>query len=1240
MHQLTVTPHPFTTQGQTSIAIMDSHDTLAALLVSQGIDSAWIVEVGGLEVPAIMWSRTKLKDGQVIECRPLVHNSGVLRTVALIYIASQAGPWGASLAASYGGSAAIYSAGIVLAGSLVVNKVLPPTLPVGMDVAQNQNLPTYSLSGGRNQARTWQPMSLILGETYCVPDLAAQSYTYFSGEDQYLKQTFNIGINCASVKTLRIGQTGIEDYQGVNTYYKGFSDIADTGLPVDSVDAISGGLLDAPDGTGPWVQRTTSIDTIQIGIDLEMNLFGVNSTTGAYESKSVELQAEYCIAGTNSWVAIPLGQAQPGTTYQEKYQSGTKTEIDYSTQNGDSGEYVTREVPVYSWRTVSYPSGKLVYSNATSKPLRVGVLLSVAANQYDIRIRKITKNDTASSSQNTTTWTQLKSFQQDTGDYSGQSLVSLNIKASGQLTGALDEFNLIATAKSMPYWDGFAWITATNTNNGLSNPGAQILMLARGIYSGSNLIAGLGWADSRIDIESLKAFMVWCASKNFKFDAHIQNAMSMADLFGAIAYAGLGTLSWDGGKLGVSWMEDTAPIEGVINMGNIKARTFSVSYAGSDRADEIEYGYFDKSQNNQWNSLRVKAPNVIIPQSTARLSNLGITSEYHAAVLARHSMGQNIYMAKSITFDQDLEYLTYKKGTVLALSHDVTQWGYGGRVLSSSLSGSTLTLNLDDVIPSTSQLGATSRFIGLRLLGEAQYRIFTVNAFTGSTDTISINGWPSGVDIPTVNSLWIYDFVATPGLKVVVTSIEPSGDGAKVTVSPVPNEFWPYVFNGTYTPPPNRSLLNILPVITFAYVSEFLKRQGNTFQTDLTVQIESNSNTALNQIWGSTGGAPLQLLGTTIANSFTWLGGLDDTWNLQIVPFNSIGNRGTPYNVNYTVIGLKKKPADVINFSVDKSILSWSPVKDIDLAGYKIKFNYGLNTWWNTAAELHNGLITESPFDLVTRPAGLVTLLIKAVDTTGNESENAAVITMNLGNALTDNIIFEWQHDPTWYADKTNATVISTELVANQTDLFYLEDEQPFYIDAGSQFYEGTNSLPMKYEFSVLPHTAGTLKLIYEFESSNYKIEYKRFNSSPFYGLNNDAFYLDDAGLFYEDDTGWQLWPGSLEVDTSFGEIFFRCSTQGGIGTDKFKKLKAVLDVPDINIILNDVSISSAGTRLTLGRTVNAIQNIQLTVQSDGNGGVTGRIVDKSASLGPLIQVLNASGTAVTGKIDAVIQAY
>lgn len=1223
MTTLVRTPHPLTTQGRTVFVDVGA-DNLAGILASHGIDSAWYVEINGLQVPALMWSRTTVKDGAIIECRPVVHDNDTLRTAALIAVAVFA-PEVAGYFGATGTTAALITGATIYVGSTLVNKVLPPSVPGSIDYASNNAEPTYSLSGGRNSARLWNPIGLVLGQPYCIPDLGAQPYTFYSGEDQYLTQIFNGGFNLQSVSNLKIGQTSLDTYEGVQKFAKGLpSHSFIEGLPNASVDTVAGALLDAHSGNGEWVVRTTSPDTLSIGIDLEMNLFSVNSSNGAWASASVELGVEYAVAGSGDWIGV-----NTGATYQEQYISGYETD----------SEGVAS--PIYSWGEVAYPNGKAVYSNSTSKPLRVGINIPVSSGQYDVRLRKVTQNSTATSAQNQVSWVQLKSIQENPASYAGQGLVGLTIKASGQLQGAIDELNWIATARPAPYWNGSTWVTATDTTNGLSNPGTQILQLVRGIYDENDmLVVGLGWDDSQIDLESIKAFMVWCASKGFKFDAYIQNSISIGDLLNQIAYVGLGSISWDSGKIGVTWMDDTQVIEGVINMANIKAKSFGVSYAVGERADEIEYGYFDKNQNNQWNSLRVQSPAVATPSSTARLSNLGVTSEAHAAILARHSMGQNLYMSKSITFDQDLEYMTYRRGSVLALSHDLTQWGYGGRIKGVVNNSGILTLTLDDEIPANS-----TRFIGLRLIGETQYRIFTVNAFTGSTRTITLGEtWPSGAPVigdgsNVMDCLWVYDFVSTPGLKVSVTKIEPSGDGARVTVTPVPDEFWPYVWSGAYTPPPNRSLLNKVPNVTSGFVREVLSRQGNTFYTELTVQFEIENKATYTQIWGSIGGSPIALMGQITGNSFTWTGKLDETWNIELRAFNGVGQYGTVYRISHEVQGLKAPPDDVTNFSVDGSILNWTPVTNIDVAGYKIRFNYGENTWWPTATPLHEGLITETPFDLVNRPSGLVTVLIKAVDTTGNESKNAAVITMNLGDTLVDNVLFSYPQHTAWLGAKTGATVVGGELLADTNDLFYEDDSLAFYGNDGDLFYQDSKSGAMSYEFSVIPTASGTLKLDYDFTAANYLIEYRLANSNPFYGVDSNAFYESDTGLFYGDVSAWQTWPTSLAVTSATGEITFRISTIGGVGQEKFSTLTAIVDVPDITVILDDVIISSSGTRLAIG-TVNAVKNIQLTVQSDGNGGVNARIIDKSATIGPLIQVLNATGTAVNGKIDAIVQAY
>jgi hypothetical protein len=94
-----------------------------------------------------------------------------------------------------------------LAGSLVINKLLGPKAL--KESPTQKDSPTYALQGGRNRSRPFETMGLVLGQPYCVPDLSAQPFTYFSDDEQYLWQVFHAGLNCASVSAIRIGETPV-----------------------------------------------------------------------------------------------------------------------------------------------------------------------------------------------------------------------------------------------------------------------------------------------------------------------------------------------------------------------------------------------------------------------------------------------------------------------------------------------------------------------------------------------------------------------------------------------------------------------------------------------------------------------------------------------------------------------------------------------------------------------------------------------------------------------------------------------------------------------------------------------------------------------------------------------------------------------------------------------------------------------------------------------------------------------
>ena len=1245
LNALIVTPHPVTLQGQRQYgaAVFEPGDTLAALLAR--VDGQimpgqqWVVSIDGVDVPEQHWHRVRPKHGYLIEARR-VPEKDVLRIVAiaaLSYFTFGAGGIGGGSFLGLTGAAGYLAAGAVfLAGSLVINKLLAPKQPGARQDASTS--PTYALSGGRNRSRPFEPLALVLGEPYSVPDIGAQPYTFFANGEQYLWQIFNLGINCADYSSPRIGQTPLSNYAGVsilrNGLASGNSDFPALGT---SVDSIAGAVLEAPIAPGDWVTRTGSVGTVRLAVDLVASLFSV-TTDGAYGSSNVGIEIEYREVGSGTW--LPFTPEIPGTP--------AVTETTYGYWGGDQQTWHTRViVPAVD----AIPAGITRLRNASQKPLRTTIELAVASGQYEVRARKVNVDYTGGQGANSVEWVTLKSYQEDTANYDGQSRLAVEIQASGQLNGALDELNMVLKAAPMDYWNGSSWVTATDRASGLCNPGAIFLLLCRGIYdTDGRRLAGLGYSDAQIDIAGLQAFMVRCADQGFEFDLNVQENMSIDDLLEAVAYAGMGEKSWPDGKIGVTFYSADDPIEGVINMGNIKARSFEVAYDTMPTADEIEFQYFDRARGYKWTSLRVSVPGVTLPRSTARIPLTGITGEAHAATMAKFSMAQNIYQRKTVTCEMDLEYLTVRKGSVISLSHDMTQWGYSGRLLSCVDTAGTITLTLDDIAPETNPLGGGSPYIGLRLPGETQMRVFAVSAVSPNERTVTLTGaWPGGVDLPGADAgnpardtLWVYDFKAVPGQKLRVVSIEPSAGGARLSMVPESDEFWTYVETGEYTPPPNNSLLRPAPEVTFVNMSEQLARQGNTYYTELSLTFETSGAFLRAELWGAVGdddeSPQKRLLDQGQSQTLNWQGGLDERWHLELRVYSEL-LAGVPYQLQYDVLGLRAPPPDVEDVVVNGDVLSWTPVTVPDLAGYLIRFQYGDNAWWDTAVPLHTGVITESPYNLTRRPQGDVTVLIKAIDTTGNESVNAAAFRYGFSEIVVSNPVVTLDQHPTFPGDITGGTVAAGDLEADDLDLFYEPLTGPMYTPETELMYGSSQFGEMVYEFSVASTEAGILVLQYTIAAESLLIEYQTGGGDPMYEPTGDLMYEPTGEAIYGDFGAWAVWPGSLDVDGT-SEVRFRLTLSAGLTQGVIYDLTALIDAPSISEVVDDVAISPAGTRLSLANTYRVIRSVQLTVQSDGGTGVTPRLIDKNATLGPLVEILNTSGVAVAGLLDAEIRGY
>lgn len=70
--------------------------------------------------------------------------------------------------------------------------------------------PVYSLSVPRNAARPGEPIAVVYGRRLTVPDLAAQPYREFSGNEQFVSALFCLTMGECDVKEVRAGNTALD----------------------------------------------------------------------------------------------------------------------------------------------------------------------------------------------------------------------------------------------------------------------------------------------------------------------------------------------------------------------------------------------------------------------------------------------------------------------------------------------------------------------------------------------------------------------------------------------------------------------------------------------------------------------------------------------------------------------------------------------------------------------------------------------------------------------------------------------------------------------------------------------------------------------------------------------------------------------------------------------------------------------------------------------------------------------
>lgn len=830
---LAYSPHPLQPAHGRELLCIDWRigETVQALLERSGIDPGALISVtwNGRLLCVDEWDVIIPRPNDMLQVRAEFAGGGkkgsnplqLVLTVALMVVGNVFGAaLGAAMFGTTGAMATLYGgvalstilgqAVISIAGNLLMGALFKPSGQKAKGSTAEDVSPTYSLSGGSNRMRPFEPMPVVLGTHRIFPDLCAAAYTDFQGDDQYLYQIFHFGLSDCTLADLRMGETPLSDFSDLSLHWPDAEGRL-TGFP-GNVDSTAGAAITAAAG---WVSRTSGRDAYALAIDLEGQFYKADGSS--LTDNAADFEIEYRLVGSTEWrpfveqEVISWGEKYwslgswegtkwvqsdfGGTNPNEHIEGAAETvlnqpfahlriagrvwhyrpyaEILNTPRSGFASNRIQRSAllePAPPQPKIVSRVPKLTLSGKSTKPLRRTLTLEVSPGQYEVRMRRTSPDETSTNSASMLNWGALKTFQPDASSYQLQNRLGIDIKASGQLNGVIQQLSATATQHVSYYKDG-QWRRGPNNNP------AWIFVdfcLGRRSPDGRELY-GCFIGEDEIDWDAIMYWALFCETYGLTCNLVLDQAQTAGEVLDTITRCGLGSVSRTNGKVGVVWDAPNLPVTAVFGMSNIIKGTYSIAYGSETLADEIVVTFVNPDKGWAQDQVRVVCPGVTSPVRSTTVSLTGCTSETMAALYANYLAAQQFYRARRVTWEADLEGSVCSRGDVILNSHDLAQWGYSGRLV--SVDGKAISLDRHV------RGGVGSHSVWL-VRPDGQIIDAVVNLTeAGAFDRLELLDLPDlQADALVMDHKWFFGPLGTPGKKLKVLDVEPLGDSGRVRI--------------------------------------------------------------------------------------------------------------------------------------------------------------------------------------------------------------------------------------------------------------------------------------------------------------------------------------------------------------------------------------------------------------------------------------------------------------------------
>lgn len=656
---------------------------------------------------------------------------------------------------------------------------------------------------------------------------------------------------------------------------------------------------------------------------------------------------------------------------------------------------------------------------------------------YKIRIRRVSADTSSDQIFDNVYLTAIKSITyQLPVRLVGLNGTAIRMKATDQINGQLDQFNVIATNIIDEYFPGTdTWEPAPT-----SNPAALYRYVLQGPANSKPL------SDAEIDLEAIESWHVYCAEKGFTYDRVIDYDTSVDDILRDIASAGAASPAVVDGKRSIVVDRDKPDIVQMITPRNSWGYSGEMQYIELPHAFRVQFR--NRERGYEQDERIVYADGYDINNATLfeTLEAQFCDNAQFAWKIGRRFLATAKLRPETHTFMLDIENLVAMRGDRIKLQNDVPLVGVGnGRIKTVLDDGVNVTgIIIDDTVGIP---GAGTYYARIRLSDGTQlYK--QINASMGNfseftfTTPFPISDTPESGDLVAFSQ-------AGGELDLIITRIEPMSDlTAKITCL----NYAPEIFTSDtgVIPPFNSNITTplefirpIAPVLVEYQSDEsvMIRNSDGTFITRavITLQNLNQSDVSVDvkiRRSGDTAFINANLLQRDPDRVV--ITGLQDNARYDIhIRYRRNGTTvmSLPLQLNnFLYIGASGPPADVTGFLItvtgESAILKWDANDDIDISHYVIKFS-GQYTGasWDTAQILEASVFENR----ITIPFQGGTYLIKAVDLAGNESINAtAIITYNPGSIA--NAVEIIEEDPEFLGVKDNVIKTGSALTLDDID--------------------------------------------------------------------------------------------------------------------------------------------------------------------------------------------------------------